>query len=74
MYELGEHILMLLSSVDNIKMDMNRDEPNFNTPPHNFLDMLNSLVQNNNIILRTIIKENKHPFNTNVKRKGTWLL
>lgn len=34
-------------------MDMNRDEPNFNTPPHNFLDMLNSLVQNNNIILRT---------------------
>ena len=36
-------------------MDMNRDEPNFNTPPHNFLDMLNSLVQNNNIILRTEI-------------------
>jgi len=36
-------------------MDMNRDEPNFNTPPHNFIQMLNSIVQNNNIILRTEI-------------------
>lgn len=36
-------------------MDMNRNEPNFNTPPHNFLDMLNSLIQNDNIILRTEI-------------------
>jgi len=36
-------------------MDMNRDEPNFNSPPHNFIQMLNSIVQNNNIILRTEI-------------------
>lgn len=36
-------------------MDMDRDEPNFNTPPHNFIQMLNSIVQNNNIILRTEI-------------------
>ena len=32
-------------------MDMNRDGSN--NPPHNFLDMLNSLIQNDNILLRT---------------------
>ena len=36
-------------------MDMNRDEPNFNPPPHNFIQMLNSLIQNDNILLRTEI-------------------
>ena len=34
-------------------MDMNRSETNFNTPSPNFIQMLNSIVQNNNIILRT---------------------
>ena len=34
---------------------MDRDELNFNTPPHNFIQMLNSLIQNDNILLRTEI-------------------
>jgi hypothetical protein len=34
-------------------MDMNRDESDISNPPPNFIQMLNSIVQNNNIILRT---------------------
>ena len=37
-------------------MDMNRDEPDISNPPHNFLQMLNSLIQNDNILLRTEIE------------------
>ena len=34
---------------------MDRDEPDFSDPPHDFLQMLNSLVRNDNILLRTEI-------------------
>lgn len=37
-------------------MDMNRDEPDFSNPPHNFIQMLNSLIRNDNILLRTEIE------------------
>ena len=36
-------------------MDMNRDESDIGNPPHNFIQMLNSLIQNDNILLRTEI-------------------
>ena len=36
-------------------MDMNRDESDIDNPPHNFIQMLNSLIQNDNILLRTEI-------------------
>jgi len=33
-------------------MEMNRDEPDISDPPHNFIQMLNSLIQSDNIIFR----------------------
>ena len=35
---------------------MNRDEPDISNPPHNFFQMLNSLIRNDNILLRTEIE------------------
>ena len=37
-------------------MDMDRDGSNNITPPHNFFQMLNSLIRNDNILLRTEIE------------------
>tara|TARA_B100000900_G_scaffold299353_1_gene257939 strand:+ start:4603 stop:5253 length:651 start_codon:yes stop_codon:yes gene_type:complete len=33
-------------------VDMDIDEPDISEPPHNFIQMLNSLIRNNNIIFR----------------------
>lgn len=52
-------------------MDMNRSEPNFNTPPPNFIQMLNSIVHNNNIILRTeLININNETEETEETNRG----
>lgn len=47
-------------------MDMDRDESDNSNLPHNFLAMLNSLIQNDNILLRTeIININNETEETN---------
>ena len=47
-------------------MDMNRDESDISNPPYNFMAMLNSLIQNDNILIRTeIININNETEETN---------
>ena len=49
MHEIGEHILMLLGSVDNIKMDLNREK-------ENILKRVCPLKKNNELETSSIIE------------------
>lgn len=45
---------------------MNRDEPDISNPPHNFFQMLNSLIRNDNILLRTEIENINNNEDSNI--------